>query len=161
MGRATIPIGALAKRSGVPASTLRYYEAQGLIKSSRRQGGQRIFAREVLRRVAFIRVAQSVGLTLEAIHAALATLPNQRTPTRADWERLSSTWRPVLDQRIDSLMRLRDRLSSCIGCGCLSLKTCALYNPNDTARVRGAGPRYLLGDLPQSVKKAKPLKRRT
>jgi len=155
MAHPTIPIGALAKRSGVAASTLRFYEAQGLIKSARSQAGRRIFTRDVLRRVAFIRVAQSVGLTLEDIRTALRSLPNQRTPTKSDWERLSGAWRPVLDQRIEFLMRLRDRLSSCIGCGCLSLKTCALYNPDDAARVRGTGPRYLLGDAPQAVTKAR------
>lgn len=161
MATSAIPIGALARRSGVPASALRFYEAQGLIKSTRSQAGRRMFARDVLRRVAFIRVAQSVGLSLEQIQGALATLPNQRTPTRADWERLSSAWRPVLDQRIDSLTKLRDRLSSCIGCGCLSLQTCALYNPGDVARSRGTGPRYLLGDVPPPVTKAELQKRGT
>lgn len=161
MAHPSIPIGALAKRSGVNASTLRFYEMQGLIKSMRSPGGRRVFTRDVLRRVAFIRVAQTVGLTLEDIRAALRELPNQRTPTKSDWERLSRAWRPALDQRIEFLMRLRDRLSSCIGCGCLSLKTCALYNPNDAAQVRGTGPRYLLGDVPQTVTKAKNLKRGT
>ena len=156
-----IPIGALAKRSGVKASALRFYEALGLIKSTRTQAGRRTFARDALRRVAFIRVAQSVGLSLEDIRAALSSLPNQRTPTASDWARLSGAWRPVLDQRIDVLMRLRDRLSSCIGCGCLSLRTCALFNPNDAAQVRGSGPRYLLGDVPQQpVGKVESPKRR-
>jgi MerR family transcriptional regulator, redox-sensitive transcriptional activator SoxR len=154
-----IPIGALAKRSGVKASALRFYEALGLIKSTRNQAGRRTFTRDVLRRVAFIRVAQSAGLSLEDIRAALSGLPNQRTPTKSDWERLSGAWRPVLDQRIEFLMRLRDRLTSCIGCGCLSLKACALFNPNDAARVRGAGPRYLLGDVPRPVAKAEGPKR--
>jgi len=148
-----LPIGLLAKRSGVAASALRFYEAEGLIKSTRSPAGRRIFTRDVLRRVAFIRVAQSVGLTLEDIRIALNSLPNQRTPTRSDWVRLSAAWRPLLDQRIDCLQRLRDRLSSCFGCGCLSLKTCALYNPNDSAQLRGAGPRYLLGDVPQAAAK--------
>lgn len=148
MAHPPIPIGVLARRSGLAASTLRFYEAQGLIKSSRTQSGRRIFFRDVLRRVAFIRVAQSAGLTLQDIHEALESLPQQRTPTKLDWERLSGAWRPMLDQRIDALVRLRDRLASCIGCGCLSLKTCALYNPNDVAQARGAGPRYLLGDTP-------------
>ena len=161
MTQPAIPIGAVAKRSGVAASTLRFYEALGLIKSTRSQAGRRTFSRDVLRRVAFIRVAQSVGLTLEDIRAALSGLPNQRTPTKSDWERLSGAWRPVLDRRIDSLIRLRDRLSSCIGCGCLSLKSCALYNPGDAAQVRGPGPRYLLGDLPQTATKAEHPKRRT
>lgn len=150
MSHPRLPIGALAKRAGVAASALRFYEAEGLIRSTRNPAGRRMFARDALRRVAFIRVAQSVGLTLDEIRAALNGLPNQRTPTRSDWVRLSATWRPVLDERIDCLVRLRDRLSSCIGCGCLSLKTCALYNPNDSAHVRGTGPRYLLGDSPQA-----------
>jgi MerR family redox-sensitive transcriptional activator SoxR len=161
MAHPAIPIGALAKRSGVTASTLRFYETQGLIKSTRSQAGRRTFSRDVLRRVAFIRVAQSVGLTLEDIRVALMSLPDQRTPTKLDWERLSGAWRPLLDQRIDFLMRLRDKLSSCIGCGCLSLKTCALYNPQDAARVRGTGPRYLLGDVPQAVTKPEYPKRGT
>ena len=154
-----LPIGALVKRSGVAASALRFYETQGLIKSTRTAAGRRTFSRDALRRVAFIRVAQSVGLTLEEIRAALNGLPNQRTPTRSDWVRLSAAWRPVLDSRIDSLMRLRDRLSSCVGCGCLSLKTCALYNPNDSARLHGTGPRYLLGDAPHAAAKAARSKR--
>lgn len=159
MTPAGLHIGALAKRSGVAASALRFYETRGLIKSTRSPAGQRVFTRDVLRRVAFIRVAQSVGLRLEDIRAALNGLPHQRTPTRADWVRLSAAWRPLLDDRIDCLISLRDRLSSCIGCGCLSLKTCALYNPDDGAQRRGAGPRYLLGDAPQTVIQAARLKR--
>ena len=155
-----LPIGLLAKRSGVAASALRFYETQGLIKSTRSPAGRRMFTRDVLRRVAFIRVAQSIGLTLEDVRAALNGLPNQRTPTRSDWVRLSAAWRPVLDHRIECMMRLRDKLSSCIGCGCLSLKTCALYNPDDTARLRGTGPRYLLGDVPHAADKAARFKRK-
>ncbi len=105
-------------------------------------------AREVLRRVAFIRVAQSIGLDLGEIEAMLASLPKGRTPTKADWARLSHGWRPMLDERIASLERLRDQLSDCIGCGCLSLRACALYNPADRAARLGTGPRYLLGDMP-------------
>jgi MerR family transcriptional regulator, redox-sensitive transcriptional activator SoxR len=146
-------IGALAKRSGVAASALRFYESQGLIKAARGRGGRRVFTRDILRRVAFIRVAQSIGLTLEVIRATLQILPEQRTPTKSDWERVSGAWRPILDERIDHLVRLREKLTSCIGCGCLSLKTCALYNPADCARTRGTGPRYLLGDTPPSVAK--------
>jgi MerR family transcriptional regulator, redox-sensitive transcriptional activator SoxR len=141
-----ITIGELARRAGVAASALRFYEAQGLIASSRTGGGQRQYPREVLRRVAFIRVAQTVGLSLDDIRAALATLPAQRTPTKADWERLSRGWQPLLDARIKTLTALRDQLTSCIGCGCLSLKTCALYNPDDAAKKLGTGPRYLLGN---------------
>lgn len=148
MARSTIAIGAMAKRSGVAASALRFYESQGLIKSTRSAGGQRVFGRDVLRRVSFIRFAHSVGLSLEEIREALSALPDQRIPTISDWGRLSNACRPMLDRRIDSLTRLRDRLTSCIGCGCLSLEACALYNPKDAAQARGDGPRYLLGDEP-------------
>jgi len=143
-----LSIGQVADRTGVATSALRYYEREGLIESARTSGDQRRYAREVLRRVAFIRIAQRVGLTLEEIRAALASLPNERTPTKADWARLSHSWRPQLDAQIAVLQRLRDELTSCIGCGCLSLKACALYNPEDAAATYGAGPRYLLGDKP-------------
>ena len=141
-----LPIGAFAKRAGVPASTLRYYEAEGLLSGGRNDAGRRRYPRAALRRVAFIRVAQQVGLTLEQIRAALATLPGERTPTPADWKRLSSAWRPLLDARIAALTRLRDQLDSCIGCGCLSLQRCALYNPGDKASAAGAGARFLMLD---------------
>ena len=141
-----LPIGELARRSGVAASALRFYETQGLMSSRRSAGGRREYTRADLRRVAFIRAAQAVGLSLDQIRAALATLPDGRTLTQADWQRLSRSWQPVLDERIAALTRLRDQLASCIGCGCLSLKTCALYNPGDLAATRGSGPRYLLGD---------------
>jgi MerR family redox-sensitive transcriptional activator SoxR len=143
-----LPIGEVADRTGVATSALRFYEREGLLRSARSDGGQRRYQREVLRRVAFIRVAQRVGLTLPEIRDALATLPRERTPTKADWERLSRSWRPRLDEQIAVLERLRDELSSCIGCGCLSLKACALYNSDDIAAAMGAGPRYLLGDRP-------------
>jgi MerR family redox-sensitive transcriptional activator SoxR len=146
-----IDIAALARRSGVAASALRFYEEQGLIRSARGAGGRRHFPRSTLRRVAFVRAAQAVGLSLEEIRAALAALPEERTPTREDWARLSSAWTPLIDARIAALTRLRDTLASCIGCGCLSLDTCALYNPGDGARRRGAGARYLLGDNPSVV----------
>jgi MerR family transcriptional regulator, redox-sensitive transcriptional activator SoxR len=148
---AMITIGELAKRAGVAASALRFYEDEGLLKSSRTAGRQRQFKRDALRRVAFIRVAQTMGLSLEDIRAALATLPLNRTPTKADWASLSRGWKPLLDERIQTLTRLRDQLTSCIGCGCLSLKTCGLYNPNDAAKIRGAGARYLLGDKARDV----------
>lgn len=141
-----IEIGELARRSGVAASALRFYEAQGLLAGSRTASGRRQYPRETLRRVAFIRAAQAVGLSLVDIQAALAGLPGGRTPTQADWERLSRGWQPLLDARIAALTRLRDQLSSCIGCGCLSLRRCALYNPSDAAAHLGSGPRYLLGD---------------
>jgi MerR family redox-sensitive transcriptional activator SoxR len=144
----SLSIGQVADRTGVAPSALRYYEREGLIQSSRTAGDQRRFPREVLRRVAFVRIAQRVGLTLDEIRAALASLPEERTPTKADWARLSHSWRPQLDAQIAVLERLRDDLTSCIGCGCLSLKACALYNPDDAAATYGAGPRYLLGDEP-------------
>lgn len=141
-------IGELARRAGVAASALRFYEAEGLIAGGRSAAGRRRYPRHVLRRVAFIRAAQAVGLGLAEIRAALADLPEGRTPTKADWQRLGSAWQPLLDERIAALTRLRDQLASCIGCGCLSLKACALYNPQDQASRRGNGARYLTGDAP-------------
>ena len=146
-----IAIGDMARRSGLSASALRFYEEQGLLKSHRSASGRRHYARGDLRRVAFIRAAQTVGLSLEQIQAALASLPEGRTPTVADWERLSKRWRPMLDARIAELTRLRDTLSSCIGCGCLSLSKCKLYNPQDAAAVKGAGARYWLGNRAAEV----------
>lgn len=143
-----LPIGELARRSGLAASALRFYEAQGLIAGGRSASGRRHYPRHVLRRVAFIRVAQTMGLTLPEIQAALARLPEGRTPTKADWERLSRAWLPLLDQRMAELQRLKDKLTGCIGCGCLSLKACQLYNPADGAARKGQGARYLLGDAP-------------
>lgn len=146
-----LTIGEVAERAGVTTSALRYYESRGLIDADRTGGGQRRYHREVLRRIAFIGVAQTVGLSLDEIEAALGRLPHGRTPTKADWERVSRSWQPRLDARIAELQRLRDELTSCIGCGCLSLRACALYNPDDRAATRGAGPRYLLGDRPQPL----------
>jgi len=139
-----LTIGELSARSGVAPSALRFYEAEGLITSSRTSGGQRRYARDTLRRVSFMRIAQQVGLSLAEIRQALASLPEHRTPTRRDWERLSSSWRPQLEARIRLLERLRDDLSGCIGCGCLSLTTCPLYNPDDVLGARGPGARILL-----------------
>lgn len=139
----SIGIGQLSQRSGVATSALRYYESLGLISSVRSAGGQRRFERAVLRRVAFIRSAQRVGLTLEEIAEALSTLPEGRTPTKADWSRLSRAWRPRIEEQIARLERLRDRLDSCIGCGCLSLRRCALSNPGDVVADRGVGAVYL------------------
>jgi MerR family transcriptional regulator, redox-sensitive transcriptional activator SoxR len=143
-----LPIHELARRAGVAASALRFYEAQGLIRASRSASGRRQYARETLRRVAFIRAAQAVGLSLAEVAQALATLPASRTPTPDDWRALSAAWLANLDARIALLQRLRDQLDGCIGCGCLSLSRCALYNPGDAAGARGAGPRYWLGDRP-------------
>lgn len=141
-----LTIGALSERAGVSASALRFYEGEGLIHSTRSAGGQRRYARDTLRRVSFIRVAREVGLRLDEIRAALASLPENRTPTKKDWERLSASWRPRVDAQIAVLERLRDRLDGCIGCGCLSLGVCALLNPDDQAAERGPGPRWVLDD---------------
>jgi len=139
-----LSIGALSDRTGVAPSALRFYEAEGLIRANRSPGGQRRYARSTIRRISFIRVAQQVGLTLEEIREALASLPDSRTPNERDWKRLSASWRPRLDAQIALLERLRDRLDGCIGCGCLSLRTCQLANPGDQAAARGPGPRYVL-----------------
>ena len=142
-----LPVGEVARRAGFAASALRFYERAGLIDASRSPGGQRRYPRSVLRRLAFIRAAQNVGLSLEEIRAALATLPAGRTPTRADWVRLSRSWRTRLDEQIAALAALRDGLTSCIGCGCLSLRRCALSNPDDAVAAAGAGARYLPATL--------------
>ena len=139
-----ITIGALAERTGVAPSALRFYEAEGLIHATRSEGGQRRYARETIRRVSFIRVAQQVGLRLEEIREALASLPDGRTPTEKDWHRLSTSWKPRLEEQIALLSRLRDRLDACIGCGCLSLRVCHIVNPGDVASAGGPGPRYVL-----------------
>ncbi|HEV3211840.1 MAG TPA: redox-sensitive transcriptional activator SoxR [Acidimicrobiales bacterium] len=141
-----LTIGEVAARAGVAPSTLRYYEREGLIEADRSDGGQRRYPREVLRRIAFVRAAQRVGLSLDEVRDALDSLPHARTPTAADWSRLSRSWRPRLDARIAELQRLRDGLDACIGCGCLSLKVCQLSNPNDVAAALGSGPRWLLED---------------
>jgi MerR family transcriptional regulator, redox-sensitive transcriptional activator SoxR len=138
-----LPIAEVSKRSGFAASALRFYEGQGLISSSRTAGGQRRYERSVLRRLAFIRAARNVGLTLEEVKAAMATLPSGRTPTRSDWAALSRSWRRRLDDQIELLQALRDKLDSCIGCGCLSLKRCGMSNPQDVASTAGPGAVYL------------------
>jgi MerR family redox-sensitive transcriptional activator SoxR len=143
-----ITIGELAARSDVAPSALRYYEQLGLIAAQRTSGNQRRYARPTLRRVAFIRVAQEVGLTLDDVGMALSALPRDRTPVKRDWERLSRAWRQRLDARIAELERVREDLTGCIGCGCLSLRRCALLNRSDRAALGGSGPRYLLGDVP-------------
>ncbi|HET6483070.1 MAG TPA: redox-sensitive transcriptional activator SoxR [Actinoplanes sp.] len=140
----TLTIGDFAVRSGVAPSALRYYEREGLIHSTRTTGNQRRYDRTELRRVAFIRIAQQVGVSLDEIRAALAELPENRTPTRADWARLSDRWRNRLENKIALMQRLRDDLSGCIGCGCLSLNRCKLINPDDRLADEGAGARILL-----------------
>ncbi len=139
-------VGDLAARAGVATSALRFYEANGLITSERNASGHRRYRSDALRRVAFIRVAQQIGLSLGEVAEALASLPSARTPTRDDWNALANTWLPRIDRQIAALEMLRDRLDGCIGCGCLSLDTCELYNSGDRAARSGAGARYLLGD---------------
>ncbi len=138
-----LSVGEVAQRSGVPVSTLHFYESKGLITSQRTEGNQRRYARDVLRRVAFIRVAQRVGIALTDIATALAALPAGRTPTREDWSRLSAAWRAVLNERITQLRKLRDALDDCIGCGCLSIDRCRLRNPFDKLAVKGPGAQRL------------------
>jgi MerR family redox-sensitive transcriptional activator SoxR len=146
-----ISIGEVARRSGLAASAIRFYEEIGLVASGRTPAGHRVYPRHVLRRLGVIRIAQRLGLSLEEIRDALEVLPTNRAPTKAEWARMSRAWRRRLDERISSLAALRDELGSCIGCGCLSLQRCKLYNPDDVAAARGAGARYLLGDDPVDV----------
>ncbi|WP_042689088.1 redox-sensitive transcriptional activator SoxR [Azospirillum sp. B506] len=138
-----LTVGEVARRSGVAVSTIHFYEAQGLIKSWRNPGNQRRFSRDVLRRVAVIKVAQRLGISLASIADALNALPEDRTPTTADWRRMSERWRVELDDRIAKLTKLRDNLDGCIGCGCLSIRDCPLRNPWDELGDGGAGPRLL------------------
>ncbi len=139
-----LTIGEVATRSGVAPSALRFYEAESLISAGRSPGNQRRYDRAVLRRIAFIQAGRAAGIPLEQIRAALASLPPHRTPTRRDWERLSREWRDDLDRRIATLEALRERLTTCIGCGCLSIDACELLNPGDEAAGLGAGAHYLL-----------------
>ncbi|HTD04459.1 redox-sensitive transcriptional activator SoxR [Undibacterium sp.] len=138
-----LSVGEVAARSGVAVSAIHFYEAKGLIKSLRNEGNQRRYARDVLRRVAVIKVAQRIGISLASIHDALATLPEGRTPTAADWAKLSRRWKGELDDRINKLTQLRDQLNDCIGCGCLSINACKLRNPQDELSRQGTGPRLL------------------
>lgn len=139
-----LPIGKIAERTGVAVSAIRYYEAEGLVQPIRTEAGQRQFRRSDIRRISFVKIAQELGFSLSEIRAEMRNLPEGRTPTKADWERISRRFREVLDARIDRLQRTRAKLDGCIGCGCLSLKSCALYNPDDAARNRGAGPRNII-----------------
>ncbi|WP_170573800.1 redox-sensitive transcriptional activator SoxR [Ruegeria atlantica] len=145
-----LAIGALARRTGLAVSAIRYYEAQGLIAPWRNAGGQRRYQRADIRRLSFIMIAQQFGLSLPEIRQVLSGLPGNRTPTPQDWKDISVGLRAHLDQRIAILTRLRDNLDGCIGCGCLSLPKCALYNPDDRAKTYGSGPRYLMGDAPEA-----------
>ncbi|OYY72446.1 redox-sensitive transcriptional activator SoxR [Sphingomonas sp. 28-63-12] len=146
-----IAIGDLAARTGVSVSAIRFYEARGLLDPFRNKGGQRRFLRSDIRRLSFILIAQQLGLSIEAIGRELAKLPDGRTPTAKDWTRMSTGIRAIIDERIATLTRTRELLDGCIGCGCLSLERCALYNPGDRAGRRGAGPRYVIGDPIESA----------
>ncbi len=146
-----LTVGAVAERSGFAPSALRYYERLGLVESSRTAGGQRRYRRSVLRRLAFVRAARNIGLSLDEVSAALDTLPEGRTPTKADWARLSRSWRSRLDEQIAGLTALRDGLDSCIGCGCLSLRRCAISNPADLAAGAGPGAAFLPRTLRRRV----------
>lgn len=143
---ALITIGDLARRTGLSVSAIRFYEARGLVSAVRSAGNKRLFMRADIRRLSFVVVAQRIGLSLAEIQEALAGLPLGRAPTQADWTALSTSMRARLQSRIDLLIRTRDLLDGCIGCGCLSLERCALYNPADRAAAKGPGPRYLLAD---------------
>lgn len=147
---AGISIGYLADRTGLAVSAIRYYEAQGLVEPWRNAGGQRRFHRADIRRLSFIMIAQQFGFSLPQIRGYLRELPNNRTPTKQDWAAISGSFRDQLDERIETLLRLRDKLDGCIGCGCLSLASCKLYNPEDRAAAKGKGPRYLMGDRPET-----------
>ncbi|MFT4081040.1 MAG: redox-sensitive transcriptional activator SoxR [Nocardioides sp.] len=150
-----LSMGEVTRRSGFAASAIRFYEAEGLIAAHRSGGGHRTFERSVLRRLAFIRAATNIGLTLEEVRAELACLPAERTPTRADWQRISRHWRRRLDDQIRALEKLRDGLDSCIGCGCLSLQRCAFSNPDDVLAKDGSGAAY----LPVALRREHPARR--
>ncbi|SEO84702.1 redox-sensitive transcriptional activator SoxR [Actinacidiphila rubida] len=146
--RDLLPIGELAARSGHAPSALRYYEELGLIDAERTAGGQRRYRRATLRRLAFIRAAQTIGLSLDEVSEALAQLPHDHVPTTAEWNRIATAWQQRIDDQIAELRKLRSRLTECVGCGCLSVSRCGLSNPGDTAARRGPGARFLLGDDP-------------
>jgi len=150
--KSMLTIGQVATRTGLAVSAIRFYEEEGLVSPGRNAGGQRRFHRSDIRRLSFVMIAQRLGFTISEIRDRLGTLPEGRTPTQKDWTRISRGFRSDLDRRIQMLTDLRDRLDGCIGCGCLSLKKCALYNPEDTAQGLGPGPRYLLGDRFRDVK---------
>ena len=146
----TISIGQIAGRTGLSVSAIRYYENEGLVTPERNAGGQRRFLRADIRRLSFVLIAQQFGFTIAQIRDELQKLPNGRTPSVADWTRISKSFRKVLNDKIDTLQKLRDNLDGCIGCGCLSLKKCALYNQGDSAGNKGSGPRFLMGDKPKN-----------
>ena len=143
-----LSIGQIAQRTGLSVSAIRFYESEGLVHPDRNNGGQRRFKRADIRRLSFVLIAQQLGFSIADIKQQLESLPAQRTPTKSDWTKLSKQFRSALDQQILMLQRTRERLDGCIGCGCLSLKNCELYNPQDKAWQHGPGPRYLMGDNP-------------
>lgn len=147
-----LPIGEIAKRTGLSVSAIRFYEERGLVQAGRNAGGQRRFSRSDIRRLSFVMIAQKMGFSIEQIKQALAPLPIHRSPTKAEWKSMAEGFRIVLEDRIDKLRVMHDTLDGCIGCGCLSLDHCALYNPNDVVADHGTGPRYLLDrDLPSKM----------
>lgn len=146
-----LTIGQIADRTGLAPSAIRYYEEEGLVHPHRTDTGQRRFARADIRRLSFVMISQSLGFSIAEIRTALSSLPENRTPTKADWQAISEHFRTELDARITQMQSLRDRLDGCIGCGCLSLSNCKLYNPDDRARTRGTGPRFLMGDTPSKL----------
>jgi MerR family redox-sensitive transcriptional activator SoxR len=146
----TISIGQLATRTGLSVSAIRYYEEQGLVAPERNDGGQRRFLRSDIRRLSFVLIAQQFGFALAEIRSELEKLPKSRTPTKRDWAQIGRVFGKALDRKIDALQQLRTKLDGCIGCGCLSLQACKLYNPQDRAGRLGAGPRYLMGDRPEA-----------
>ncbi len=148
-----LSIGEVAKRTGCNVSAVRFYADQGLIPAARSPSGHRVFSRTVIRRVSFILIAQNLGYSLHDIGGVLASLPDHRTPTKSDWTRVSKIFSRQLDERITQLKKLQSSLDACIGCGCLSLQACQLYNPDDIAASLGAGPRYLLGDRPKLARR--------
>ncbi len=141
-------IGKVAERTGISVSAIRFYEEKGLVSSERNRGGQRVFEASDIRRISFIIIAQKLGFSLAEIQAQLNRLPDNRTPTKQDWAKISRNFKNEINARIEGLTRLRDKLDGCIGCGCLSLKVCGIYNENDRAALKGSGPRYLIGDKP-------------
>ena len=146
-----ISIGALATRTGLAITAIRYYESEGLIRSTRNASGHRRFVRSDIRRLSFVKICQSLGFSLNDIHDILATLPNNRTPNKRDWERLSQQFSVDIDKRIVGLQLLKENLNGCIGCGCLSMAKCRLYNPDDRAAQLGSGPRFLLGNTAEDL----------
>lgn len=148
---ALLPIGEVASRTGVAVSAIRFYEEQGLVEATRAGSGHRRFERSAIRRISFIRICQQLGYSLDAIKRQLDALPHGRTPDEDDWQRLAANFRADIDERMTGLAQLRDKLDGCIGCGCLSLQRCALYNADDRAARLGSGPRYLLGDSPDKA----------